>query len=88
MSLRLTPTQMGATLFYIKEELQKMSVIIAQWRREGIYGSGLVPLEVISIEPKINRLIADVDALIRVVSRLGVQPSRSPYESIPPPREE
>lgn len=88
MSLRPTPAQMGVTLFQIKEELQKMSVTITQWRRDGIYGSGMVPLEVISIEPKINRLIADVDALIRVVSRLGVQPLHSLYESTPPPPKE
>lgn len=84
MSLRSTPAQMGATLFLMKEELTQMSSTIKQWRQEGIYGSGLVPLEVVSLEPKITRLIGEVDALIRVLSRLGGQPARNPRESIPP----
>lgn len=84
----LSAAQIGSVLFMMKSELEVMVATVKRWRSEGINGTGMVPLEVISIEPKLNRLMGEVESLIRLVSKLEAQPSHNLRESSPPHREE
>lgn len=70
MSLPSTPVLMAAVLRNIREDLENILEIASKWRKEGLNGSGMVPLEVISLEPKTAKLLQDINNLITLVSLL------------------
>lgn len=76
MSLPSSPVLVAAILRNIKEDLENVLGIATKWRKEGVNGSGMVPLEVISLEPKAAKLLQEVNNLITLVSLLETQQLR------------
>jgi len=70
----LKPTEVGAHLFRVKGELENMLRSARSWRTVGLDGSGIVPIEVLPLEVKLEKALADVDEMIKLVSK--IKPSR------------
>lgn len=70
----LKPNDVGAHLFRVKGELETMLRSVRSWRSSGLDGSGIVPIEVLPIEAKLEKALIDVDEMIKLVSR--IKPSR------------
>jgi hypothetical protein len=70
----LKPSDVGAHLFRVKGELENMLRSVRSWRSFGLDGSGIVPIEVLPLETKLEKALFDVDEMIKLVSR--IQPSR------------
>jgi hypothetical protein len=70
MSPVLKPTDVGAYLFRVKGELENMLRSVRSWRTSGIDGSGVVPIEVLPLETKIEATLTEVEEMIKLVSRI------------------
>jgi hypothetical protein len=70
----LKPNDVGAQLFRVKGELENMLKSIRSWRTSGLDGSGIVPIEVLPLETKIEASLREVEEMIKLVSR--IKPSR------------
>lgn len=66
----LKPNDVGAHLFRVKGELEAMLRSVRSWRSSGLDGSGIVPIEVLPLETKLEKALSDVDELINLVSRI------------------
>jgi|GEM_PF-3043415 len=71
----LKPTEVGAYLFRVKGELENMLRSIRSWRTSGIDGSGVVPIEVLPLEVKIEKTLVEIEETIKLVSK--IKPSRN-----------
>ena len=70
----LKPNDVGAHLFRVKGELENMLKSIRSWRTLGIDGNGIVPIEVLPLEVKLENSLIQVEEMIKLVSR--ITPSR------------
>jgi hypothetical protein len=70
----LKPNDVGAHLFRVKGELENMLKAIKSWRAAGIDGNGVVPIEVLPLETKLENSLRDVEEMIKLVSR--IKPTR------------
>jgi hypothetical protein len=70
----LKPTEVGAHLFRVKGELESMLKTVRSWRTSGIEGNGVVPIEVLPLETKLENSLLEVEEMIKLVSR--IKPSR------------
>lgn len=70
----LKPNDVGAHLFRVKGELENMLKSIRSWRTLGIDGNGIVPIEVLPLEAKLESSLIQVEEMIKLVSR--ITPSR------------
>lgn len=70
----LKPNDVGAHLFRVKGELENMLKSIRSWRTLGIDGNGIVPIEVLPLEVKLESSLIQVEEMIKLVSR--ITPSR------------
>jgi len=70
----LKPNEVGAHLFRVKGELENMLKSIRSWRTLGIDGNGIVPIEVLPLEAKLESSLIQVEEMIKLVSR--ITPSR------------
>jgi len=70
----LKPNEVGAHLFRVKGELENMLKSIRSWRTLGIDGNGIVPIEVLPLEVKLENSLIQVEEMIKLVSR--ITPSR------------
>jgi len=66
----LKPNDVGAQLFRVKGELENMLRSIRSWRTAGLDGTGIVPIEVLPLENKIEKALNNVDEMIKLVSRI------------------
>ena len=73
-NLVLNPNDVGAHLFRVKGELENMLKSIRSWRTLGIDGNGIVPIEVLPLEVKLESSLIQVEEMIKLVSR--ITPSR------------
>ena len=73
-NLVLKPNDVGAHLFRVKGELENMLKSIRSWRTLGIDGNGIVPIEVLPLEVKLENSLIQVEEMIKLVSR--ITPSR------------
>jgi hypothetical protein len=67
----LKPTSVGAALFRIKADLVQLSLSIKEWRTFGMGEKGIIPISVIPLEVKINSVIAEVEEMICLVSKIS-----------------
>jgi hypothetical protein len=70
----LKPTEVGVHLFRVKDELENMLKTVRSWRTSGIEGNGVVPIEVLPLETKLENSLLEVEEMIKLVSR--IKPSR------------
>lgn len=70
----LKPNDVGAHLFRVKGELESMLKNVRSWRTSGIEGNGIVPIEVLPLETKLENSLLEVEEMIKLVSR--IKPSR------------
>ena len=70
----LKPTEVGAHLFRVKGELENMLKSVRFWRTSGLDGNGVVPIEVLPLEVKLEVTLTEVEEMIKLVSR--IKPSR------------
>ena len=70
----LKPNDVGAHLFRVKGELENMLKSIRSWRTLGMDGNGIVPIEVLPLEVKLENSLIQVEEMIKLVSR--ITPSR------------
>ena len=70
----LKPNDVGAHLFRVKGELENMLKSIRSWRTLGIDGNGIVPIEILPLEVKLENSLIQVEEMIKLVSR--ITPSR------------
>ncbi len=66
----LKPTDVGAQLFRVKGELETVLRSIRSWRDVGLDGSGIVPIEVLPLEAKLEKTLSEIDETIKLVSRI------------------
>ena len=66
----LKPNDVGAHLFRVKGELENMLKSIRSWRTLGIDGNGIVPIEVLPLEVKLESSLIQVEEMIKLVSRI------------------
>ena len=66
----LKPTDVGAYLFRVKGELENMLRSVRSWRTAGLDGTGLVPISALPLEAKLEASIAEIDAMINLVSQI------------------
>lgn len=66
----LKPNDVGAHLFRVKGELENMLKSIRSWRTLGIDGNGIVPIEVLPLEVKLENSLIQVEEMIKLVSRI------------------
>ena len=69
-NLVLNPNDVGAHLFRVKGELENMLKSIRSWRTLGIDGNGIVPIEVLPLEVKLESSLIQVEEMIKLVSRI------------------
>lgn len=74
MGPTLKPNDVGAHLFRVKGELESMLKSVRFWRASGIDGNGIVPIEVLPLEVKLEATLNEVEEMIKLVSR--IKPSR------------
>lgn len=74
MGPTLKPNDVGAHLFRVKGELENMLKSVRLWRASGIDGNGIVPIEVLPLEVKLEATLKEVEEMIKLVSR--IKPSR------------
>lgn len=70
----LKPTDVGAHLFRVKGELENMLKSVRSWRSSGVDGNGIVPIEVLPLEAKLESSLLEIEEIIKLVSR--IKPSR------------
>jgi len=75
----LKPTDAGAQLFRVKGELENMLKSVRLWRTSGLDGNGIVPIEVLPLEARLEAALALVDEMIKLVSR--IKPTRKKSKS-------
>ena len=66
----LKPTDVGAHLFRVKGELELILRSVKEWRTSGVEGNGIVPIEVLPLEAKIEATLSEIDAMIKLVSQI------------------
>jgi hypothetical protein len=66
----LKPTSVGSMLFQLKSELEVISRSVQVWRQMGVNGTGLMPISVLPMEAKLNKVISEIDEMIRLVSKI------------------
>jgi len=66
----LKPNDVGAHLFRVKDELENMLRSVRSWRCTGLDGTGIVPIEVLPLESKLEKVLVEVDEMIKLVSRI------------------
>jgi hypothetical protein len=74
MGPMLKSTEVGAHLFRVKGELENMLKAVRSWRTSGIEGNGVVPIEVLPLETKLENSLLEVEEMIKLISR--IKPSR------------
>ena len=70
MGLTLKPTDVGAHLFRVKGELENMLKSVREWRTSGIDGNGIVPIEVLPLETRLENSLTEIEEMIKLVSRI------------------
>jgi len=67
----LTPNEIGAILFKIRNDLEIISDNLAKWRTEGFGPQGMVPLSVVVAETRAISMLNDVEDLIQVIAKIS-----------------
>jgi len=61
---------LGITLLKVRDELEELLRTVKTWRLDGINGSGVVPIAMIPLETKLEKSIADIDAMIKIAVKI------------------
>jgi len=69
-NLILNPTDAGARMFRVKGELELILHAIKEWRKSGIDGNGVVPIEILPLEARLESSLNEVDAMINLISQI------------------
>lgn len=64
------PDTVATTLLKVKSELERLLLIIRDWREEGINGTGVIPISVLPLEDKLKKSIADIEQMITLASKI------------------
>lgn len=67
----LTPNEIGAALFKIRNDLEVISSNLSKWRAEGIGPNGMVPLSVVVAETRIVSILNDIEELIQIMAKVS-----------------
>jgi hypothetical protein len=67
----LTPNEIGALLFKIRNDLEIIKGNLSKWRAEGIGPNGMVPLSVVVAETRTISMLTDVEDLIQVIAKIS-----------------
>lgn len=70
MAQIIRPSTLGITLLKVKDELEGLLRTVKTWRLDGINGSGVVPIAMIPLEAKLEKSIADIDAMIKIAVKI------------------
>lgn len=66
----IRPSTLGITLLKVRDELEELLRTVKTWRLDGINGSGVVPIAMIPLEAKLEKSIADIDAMIKIAVKI------------------
>jgi hypothetical protein len=67
----LTPNEIGAMLFKVRNDLEIINGNFAKWRVEGIGSNGMVPLSVLVAETRTVSMLTDIEDLIQVIAKMS-----------------
>lgn len=73
----LKPTEVGSHLFKVKDQLETILSSVQSWKESGVDESGVVPIQVLSIETKTASVLSDVESLIKMISQVNSVRKRS-----------
>lgn len=66
----LKPTDVGARMFRVKGELELILRSIKEWRKSGVDGNGIVPIEILPLEARLESSLNEVDTMINLISQI------------------
>lgn len=66
----LKPTDVGARMFRVKGELELILRSVKEWRKSGVDGNGIVPIEILPLEARLESSLNEVDTMINLISQI------------------
>ena len=60
------PSTVSISLLKTRDDLNSLLLLVRSWRTKGINGSGVVPIAILPLEAKLEKSIADLDAMIKI----------------------
>ena len=66
----LSPAEAGSLLFNVKSDLERLRFTLEEWRQSGMNGTGLVPVKMLPLEPKVLKALLEVEQLLKMLTEL------------------
>jgi len=68
----LTPNEIGALMFKIRDDLETVAANLSTWRSQGIGPSNMVPISVIAAESKVRSTLTSIEDVIQLIAKLSI----------------
>lgn len=58
------------SLLKAKKDLENLLFTIMAWKKNGIDGNGVIPFALLPLEEKLKKSIEDIDAMVKIASKM------------------
>jgi len=58
------------SLLKAKKDSENLLFTVAAWKKNGIDGNGVIPFALLPLEEKLKKSIEDIDAMVKIASKM------------------